>query len=39
MLIMINPLECFFGMEAHAAQYRNLGPGYDPTLVIDPRRS
>ena len=37
---MINPLECFLGIEGHVALYRNPGPGYDnPPLAIDPRRS
>ena len=32
-VIMINPLECFFGSEGHVALDRNLGPGYDTLLL------
>ena len=33
MMMMINPLERFFGMEGHAALDRNPGPGYDTLLL------
>ena len=30
---LINPLECFFGIEGHAALDRNPGPGYNTLLL------
>ena len=38
---IINPLECFFDSEGHAALDRNSGPGHKkyPSDTIDSRRS
>ena len=33
MMIMINPLCCFFGSEGHVALDRNPGPGYNTLLL------
>ena len=30
---MINPFECFFGIEGHIALDINLGQGYNPLLL------
>ena len=30
---MIDPLECFFGIEGHVALDRNPGPGYNTLLL------
>ena len=33
MMIMVNPLKCFFGIKSHVALDRNLGPGYNTQLL------
>ena len=32
-MILINPLKCFFGIEGHVTLDRNLGPGYNTLLL------
>ena len=31
--MLINPLECFFGIKGHVALERNPGPGYNILLL------
>ena len=33
MMMMINPLKCFYGIKGHAALDGNLGPGYKTLLL------